>query len=401
MEKHPKEWKAIQRLQGNITNTSMHAGGIVIWDNISDILPVKCIPNQEGKRIKRVVCFDMDDLHDLGVFKFDILGLNTLDVQDNCLKNIKEIHGIDLDLESIDYNDPKVIELIASGNVMGIFQFEEQAERVKEQHAVNFLDLVAMNALIRPGVGKYYFDKRKGISPWSIHPLQESYLAETYGEYVYQEQYMQDCNIFAGWEMAYVDKNVRKGGKKIRENTKLAEKFLEDCGIIGLLTPIETDEMWDKICEAVSGGYGFNKSHSACYTRIGFKSAHMKLYYPECFYSALLTKYGNDQIKVGEIISECKNNGINILPPSINEGTGEFLPTDGGIRYRLNTIKGIGDSALSELISLRPITNLSDLLLRRSKAKLRSNNITALIKAGVFDFEEPDRSKTMLELLVI
>lgn len=123
----------------------------------------------------------------------------------------------------------------------------------------------------------------------------------------------------------------------------------------------------------------------------------MKLYYPECFYSALLTKYGDNQEKVGEIINECKREGINILPPSINEGTGEFLPTDGGIRYRLNTIKGVGDSALNELISLRPITGLSDMLLRRSKSKLKSNNITSLIKAGVFDFEEPDRSKVMFE----
>jgi DNA polymerase-3 subunit alpha len=279
---------------------------------------------------------------------------------------------------------------------MGIFQLEEQAERVKEQNAKNFRDIIAINALIRPGTGKFYFDKRKGITPWSIHPLQEPYMAETYGEYVYQEQYMQDCNIFAGWDMAYVDKHVRKN-KKIVDDDVLHLKFIKDCTTMGLLTFEEIANMWHNIVEVVNGGYGFNKSHSACYARIAFKSAHMKLYYPECFYSALLTKHGDDQIKVGEIINECKRKGIIILPPSINEGTGEFLPTTRGIRYRLNTIKGVGDSALSEVISLRPITGLSDLLLRRNKSQLKSNNITALIKAGVFDFEEPDRSKTMLD----
>jgi DNA polymerase-3 subunit alpha len=127
----------------------------------------------------------------------------------------------------------------------------------------------------------------------------------------------------------------------------------------------------------------------------------MKYYYPECFYSALLTKYGDDQIKVGDIINECKSKGISILPPSINEGTGEFLPTTGGIRYRLNTIKGVGDTTLAEILSLRPIANFNDMFNRRSKSKLKANNITALIKAGVFDFEEPDRSKVMLRFKLL
>ena len=121
----------------------------------------------------------------------------------------------------------------------------------------------------------------------------------------------------------------------------------------------------------------------------------MKYYYPECFYSALLTKYGDDQMKIGEVISECKGKSITILPPSINEGTGTFTPTCTGIRYRLNAIKGVGDSALNEVIRLRPIKSLDDILERRNKSQLKSNNIRALIKAGLFDFEEPDRGKLM------
>lgn len=150
ISKYENEWKCIQRLQGNVSHTSMHAGGVVIWDGLSNILPVKAINNLNNNRIKRVVCFDMDDLHDIGVFKFDILGLSTLETEDLCLKNIKEIHGIDLDLSKINYEDENVIKMIASGDVKGVFQLEEQAERVMKQNPKNFRDIIAINALIRP-----------------------------------------------------------------------------------------------------------------------------------------------------------------------------------------------------------------------------------------------------------
>lgn len=396
MENHPQEWKAIQRLQGNVTHTSMHAGGIIIWDGVSNVLPVKCIPNENGARVKRVTCFDMDDLHDLGHFKFDILGLKTLELQDNCLQNVVNVLNEKINLDAIDYEDKNVLNLMASGDLLGIFQLEEQAQRVKEQNPQNFRDIIAINALIRPGTGKGYFEKRIGTTPWSIHELQKPYIEETYGEYIYQEQYMQDCNIFAGWEMAYVDKHIRKN-RDIRADETLKAKFLIDVYTLGLLTIDEAELMWERISVVVEGGYGFNKSHSACYGRIAFKMAHMKYYYPECFYSALLTKYGDDQEKIGEIINECKGKGINILPPSINEGTGTFTPTPDGIRYRLNAIKGVGDSALAEVIKCRPIKSLSDLLMRRNKSQLRGNNIRALIQAGVFDFEDTDRSKIMFQ----
>jgi DNA polymerase-3 subunit alpha len=150
ISKYKDEWKAIQRLQGNVSHTSMHSGGVVIWSRLSDLLPVKCIHNIEGKRIKRVVCFDMDDLHEIGHFKFDILGLKTLETLDLALKNVKTVHGIDLDLDRIDYEDKNVINMLAKGDVKGVFQVEEQAQRVMEQYPQNFRDIIAINALIRP-----------------------------------------------------------------------------------------------------------------------------------------------------------------------------------------------------------------------------------------------------------
>lgn len=150
ISKYKNEWKAIQRLQGNVSHTSMHAGGVVIWNQLSDIVPVKCIHNLEGKRIKRVVCFDMDDLHEIGVYKFDILGLKTLKILDKALKNVKDIHDVDLDITKLNYEDKNVIDMIASGDVKGVFQIEEQAQRVMQQKPVNFRDLIAINAIIRP-----------------------------------------------------------------------------------------------------------------------------------------------------------------------------------------------------------------------------------------------------------
>jgi len=396
---YEREWHTIQRMQGSVSHTSMHAGGIIIWDKVSTVLPVKCIPNQNKKRIKRVVCFDMDDLHDIGHFKFDCLGLNTLEVQDMCIKNIKKVHGVNLDLNTIDYEDPLVLKVLANGDVSGIFQLEAQEQRVTEQKPVNFKDVIAINALIRPGTGKYYFDKRSGSMPWSIHPLQESYMAETYGEYVYQEQFMQDAHLFAGWSIAQADKMLRKN-RDIRNDVVTEALFKSDCKRIGLLSDLEIDDMWERICECVSGGYSFNKSHSACYARIAFQETHMKLYYPECFYSALMTKNGDDQEKVGEIINECKSKSIQILPPDINKSSAEFVPTVDGIRYRLTTIKGFGNESIRETLRLRPILCLDDLLSRRTKSKLKNNNIENLIKSGAFDFEQLDRGTLMHQFLL-
>jgi DNA polymerase III subunit alpha len=399
IRQYPREWKCIQRLQGNVTNTSMHAGGVIIWDKVSDVLPVKCIPNKSGKRIKRVACFDMDDLHELGHYKFDILGLNTLELQDMCLKNIKEIHGVDIDFDKIDYEDENVIKMIASGDLTGVFQLEEQAARVIEQNPNNFRDIIAINALIRPGTGNNYFARRKGEQEYFLYPNQESYMSETYGDYVYQEQYLMDCHIFAGWSIAFADKHVRKN-RDIFSDVNLRTKFIEDALKVGILNQLQAEDMWHNICEAVNGGYAFNKSHSTTYARIAYQNAYMKYYYPICFYAALLTKYGDDTNKVGEIIAECKFKSITILPPSINDSTSNFVPKVDGIVYRLTTIKGLGDSALKEIIRLRSKTRIEGmecLFNSRVRGQLRNNNIENLIKAGCFDFENADREEVMYQ----
>jgi DNA polymerase-3 subunit alpha len=376
----------------------MHAGGVIIWNKLSDVLPVKCINNMDGKRIKRVVCFDMDDLHELGHFKFDILGLKTLETLELALKNVKEVYGIDIDLNKIDYEDKNVIAMLASGNVKGVFQLEEQAQRVKQQCPQNFRDIIAINALIRPGTGTNYFRRRIGEVEWSIIPEREWYMAETYGDYVYQEQYMLDAHILAGWDLAYADKKLRKN-KDIRNDVETKTKFFEDCRKVGLLkTEAEIAEIWANIEDTVDGGYGFNKSHATTYGRIAFQEAYLMYYYPECFYCAVLTKKGDDQEKVGEFIAECKHKGIKILPPDINKSEDNFIPTPGGIMYRLTSITNVGDSAIRGIKDIRPIKSLQDLLERRNKSLIKKNVVESLIKAGVFDFEQPDRQRVMHQL---
>lgn len=398
ISKYKREWKCIQRLQGNVSHTSMHAGGIVIWDNISDILPVKTINNLSNKRIKRVVCFDMDDLHELGVFKFDVLGLSTLETLEMAVNNVENLHGIHLDLNKINYEDKAVLSDISNGNVAGIFQLSEQPQIALNMKPKTFRDIIVYNAIIRPGDYSDYYDKRNGLV--KMEDLNNrKWMIETHGEYVYQEQYLLDCKYFAGWDIAYADKHVRKN-KDIYSDIELKNKFINDSISKGFNKVLVT-KIWNKICKAVDSGYSFNKSHAACYSRTAYQEAYIRHYYPECFYSALLTKHGDNQEKVGAYISECKRNKIEILPPSINESESSFLPIDRNkISFRLSTIKGLGDNAIREIKKLRPIQGLEDLLSRRSRQKLNNSNIVALIKAGAFDFEEPNRAKELHKLLM-
>lgn len=288
--------------------------------------------------------------------------------------------------------------MLSNGDVKGVFQLEEQAQRVMQQAPKNFRDIIAINALIRPGTGANYFRRRNGEAEWALIPEREWYMLETYGDYVYQEQYMLDAHILAGWNLAYADKKLRKN-KDIRNDIETRDKFFKDCKNIGILkTDAEIAEIWADIESAVDGGYGFNKSHATTYARIAFQEGYIKYYYPECFYCAILTKKGDDQDKVGEFIAECKRKGIKILPPDINKSENNFIPTPDGIRYRLTSITNVGDTAIRGIKEIRPINSLEDLLQRRNKSAIKRNVVENLIKAGVFDFENPDRQILMHKL---
>lgn len=312
---------------------------------------------------------------------------------------IKKRTGKDIDLYTIDKEDPNIYSMLKEGDVSGIFQLSNQAQKVTEQNPRNFKDLIAINALVRPGVGDWgeYVARRNG-KPYEIHPLRKRYMEETAGVMTYQEQFMLDCKVFAGWDLAYADKKVRKN-KSILTDFELRDKFYEDCRANGFDDELII-QIWDEICDAVSGGYSFNKSHSASYAVISYQTAWLKYYYPIEFYTSLMNSEktdGTGQEAISKYITECRNRGIKVLPPDINSGTEHFTPTDAGIRYRLTSISHLGESAIEALHEMRPISSFDDFLNRRSKSKIKSNVVEMIVKAGCFDDENPNRCELLRE----
>lgn len=398
-KKYPLEFQVIERLEGLISHESQHAGGVLIYPNLSSILPIK---TKAEDRNKRIVAFDKYMLEDIGHFKFDILGLETLPVIKCCLDSIKKTTGKVIDLYAIDFNDSNVYETLCNGNVSGIFQLSNQGYKVVEQQPKDFKDLIAINALIRPGTGDWeeYIARRKG-KEWNIHPLRLPYLQETEGLITYQEQFLLDCNTFAGWDVAFADKKVRKN-KDILNDHDLATKFYNDSKERGF-SDDEINQVWSEICNSVAGGYSFNKSHSASYAVISFQTAWLKTYYPAHFYASLMSGEktdGDGQSEIAKYISECKQLGIQILPPDINNSTDNFTIVNNNINYRITAIKHIGKSAIDAIQSLRPIHGFDDFMKRKERRFLKKNVVINLIKAGCFDFDNPNRAELLWQFMM-
>jgi DNA polymerase-3 subunit alpha len=387
------EWGVIERLVGVISHDSQHAGGVIIYNGLSSILPVKTIG---ADRTKRIVAWDKYMLEDLGHYKFDILGLATLPVIHRTIESIKEA-GMDIDITKIDLEDQAVYDMLCKGEVSGVFQLNNQAQKVMEQQPRTFRDLIAINALIRPGVGDWeeYLARRKG-KEWSVYAPRKPYMDETVGTMTYQEQFLLDAHILAGWDIAYADKSIRKN-KNIRGDTALRSKFIEDCTRNGH-PESESTAIWEEIEDAVDGGYSFNKSHSASYAMTSYQTAYLKCHYPLHFYASLMSSEktdGEGQDAVAGQIAECKQRGIAINPPDINLSDDNFIVNNDGIAYRITTIKHVGDSAIAHIRDLRPIKSFDDFMERRSKSLAKKNTVVNLIKAGAFDFDEPNRAHLM------
>lgn len=401
--KYKLEFDVINRLEGIISHESQHAGGVIIYPNLSSFLPIKS--NSEDRN-RRIVAFDKYMLEELGHYKFDILGLETLPVIQRAINSIKESTGEIVDLYSINYNDPEVYDMLCNGNVSGVFQLTSQGQKVIEQQPRNFKDLIAINALIRPGVGDWneYIVRRKG-KEWSVHLDRMPYMKETVGIITYQEQFLLDAKTLAGWDIAFADKHIRKNKHPngIREDDDLREKFLKDGQTNGYSFELLND-VWDEICLACEGGYSFNKSHAASYAMISYQTAYLKCKYPLHFYASLMSSEktdGNGQIEISNYITECKSYGINILPPDINYSGVSFAvnPTDNNsIVYRITTIKHVGETAIQSILKLRPIISFKDFLQRREKKFIKQNTFINLIKAGCFDFDNPNRAELLWQV---
>ena len=391
MDNKPFIALCIRRLENNISHEGKHAGGFVVYKNITELTPCKYENDSNGDRCIPVVQFDKKQIEKCGFYKMDVLGLENLTTVKYAIDMIKENEGIEIDLDNIDFEDDNVYKMLREGDVSGVFQLANQSSMIREQKPTCFADLIAINALIRPGVGdfKEYTARRNG-KQYVIHPDREWYMKDTEGLITYQEQFLLDCKTYAGWDIAFADNKIRKN-KDIKNDIEIRDKFISDTVSNGYDCSI-AKSIWEEIEQAVSGGYSFNKSHSTSYGVLSYKTAWIKHYYPIYWYASLLNSEINNQDQVEGLIAECKRKGIKILPPDINKGSYKFEGTKDGIRIPINYLKGIGEDVVKYIQKyLAPIKSFADMLERGERKYIKKNVVKAMIKAGIFDFENPNR----------
>ena len=379
-EEHENILRIVRKFEGILEHYGTHAGGVIICKGLTEILPVMTTSEDRNKLI---VALDKHAIEELGHYKFDVLGLKSLILMQDIMDNLGNINW-----SEINFEDQNVYDMLCEGNTLGVFQLSDQKDKVIEQQPRCFEDLIAINALIRPGVGDWneYISRRNSHSTIGVR---QPYLTSTSGIIVYQEQYLLLAQTYAGWDIAFSDKHIRKN-KNILADVELKEKFMNDGHSLGY----EEDELlsvWENICDVVSGGYGFNRSHSASYAKLSFETAWVKYYYPSIFYSAYLTQNQDDVNVITEVLNLLRKEEIKLLPPDINKSTDKFIPTDDGIMFPLTAIQGVGGSAWTEINRLKPIKDFNDFLDRRIKKFVKKTTVESLIKAGAFDFTNQRR----------
>jgi DNA polymerase III subunit alpha len=385
-EKYPQVFKVARKIEGSLSNCGVHPAGMVVCNQpVSDVVPLR-VTND-------VVCtqFDMHEVEEMGLLKFDFLALKTLSIVDNCLAMIKSRHGKVIDIDSLDPSDPNVFQLFNERDIEGVFQFEGYgiSKLLMDLHVDSFGDLVAGVALFRPGpmdlIPDYcdYKHKRKPIE--YVHPIMKELLGDTYGMAIYQEGVMAISMKMAGFTPVEADK-FRKGmGKKLPEVLAAMEgKFVSGCVKNGVdqLTAQKVFALCKKFA-----GYGFNKSHAAAYALLAYQTAWLKCYYRPEFMCALLTfsSSSQDEEKRVKYEKNARDKGIRILPPDINKSGNQYKIEDGekiSLRSPLNSIKGIGDKAVESIVSGQPFHGLKDFLAKVDGTAVNSSVFTTLVDAG-------------------
>ena len=388
-----------KRLEGLPRHTSMHAAGVVICQRPAE----EFVPLSRGADGAITTQFPMTTIEQLGLLKMDFLGLRTLTVIRDAVRNIEKYKGVTIDIDSIDFDDKKVLDSIGTGRTEGVFQIESAGMKsfMKELKPQNLEDIIAGISLYRPGpmdfIPKYIYGKE--------HPGQISYACEqlkpilepTYGCIVYQEQVMQIVRDLGGYTLGRSDLVRRAMSKKkqhvMEEERKNFTYGNEDEHVPGCvangITPEIANQIYDTMMDFAK--YAFNKSHAACYAVVSYQTAYLKYYYPVEYMAALLTSVIDNPGKVSEYILVSRNMGIEILPPDINEGEAGFSVSAGGIRYALTAIKSVGRPVIDAIVTERelagPFRNLKDFLSRMSSNDRDVNKraIENFIKAGALD----------------
>jgi DNA polymerase III subunit alpha len=386
-----------KRLEGLTRHASVHAAGVVIADEpLNNFIPLYKAPDSDDI----ITQFEGPMVEKVGLLKMDFLGLKTLSVIERSRQLVANLHKQNIDLEKIDFSDQKVFELFSNGKTKGVFQFESggMQDLLMKMKPDRIEDLIAANALYRPGpmiLIPDYVDRKHGAKWHLPHPIMNEILDETYGIMVYQEQVMRICNRLGDIPLreAYgLIKAISK--KKAKTIEKEKERFVAGCTNKGL-----TKSQAQQIFEFIErfAGYGFNKSHSTRYAVIAYQTAYMKTYWPVEYMAALLTYEMGDTDKVVSYIAECKEMGIEILAPDINESGVDFTPLyrghgeerKGVIRFGLAAVKGVGEKAVEQLIAARERAGRFQSLFHFCEnVDLRAANkqvLESLVKAGACD----------------
>lgn len=383
--------KYAEVLEGSVRQTGVHACGIIIGkDSLDNYIPL-CTAKDTDLYATQ---YDGSHVESVGLLKMDFLGLKTLSIIKDATDNIKKSKGKDIDIDNLPLDDPKTFELFGKGETTGIFQFESTGMKryLKELEPNRLEDLIAMNALYRPGPMEYipkFIRRKKGLEPIDYPiPVMEKFLTDTYGITVYQEQVMLLSQELAGFSKGEADSLRKAMGKKkrsIMDEMKL--KFQEGCAKKGY--NIETvDKIWSD-WEAFAQ-YAFNKSHSTCYALIAFQTGYLKANYPAEYMAAVLSRNISDIKKITIFMDETRRMGMEVLGPDVNESVVKFtVNKDGNIRFGLGAIKGVGESAVLQLIEEREkngvYKDIYDLAERVNLNSLNKKNLEAMAVAGAFD----------------
>lgn len=385
-------------LEGLARHASTHAAGVVITPGeLTNYTPL--FKSSQGDVTSQ---YDMKILEKIGVLKMDFLGLRTLTVIDNTLKLLNN-RGVSINLDSLPLEDPDTYKIFCNGETIGIFQFEsagmrECLRRLKPQRLG---DLIAMNALYRPGpmdmIDDFISRKHGETKIEYLHPLLEPILKETYGVMVYQEQVMRVASDLAGFSLGAADLLRRAmGKKKVSLMKEQREKFIEGAAQKNINEAI-ANEIFDLM--AKFAGYGFNKSHAAGYSLVAYQTAYLKAHYPAEFMAANLTSEMNNTSRIVILIEECKRMGINVLPPDVNESAFEFTVVGSDIRFGLGAVKNVGKNAILSILKAREkderFKTIFDFVENIDARLVNKKVMESLVQSGAFDSLQGHRAQLL------
>ena len=377
-------------IEGFTRHAGTHAAGVVISEEpLTDIVPLQYDRHENAVMVQH----PMGDVEALGLLKVDFLGLRNLDVIEETLETIKAATGKEVDIRTIPLGDEETLKLFARGDTFGVFQFESSGMQrmLQEVRPDRFDDLVALNALYRPGPMDYIPNFKRGKhDPESVKyldPRLKPVLEPTYGVAAYQEQLMEISKSLGGFTPGEAD-TLRKaiGKKNVKLLAPLKDKFIEGCSE-NLVAPEVAEELWNWMEKA--GGYSFNKSHSACYSFLAFQTAYLKAHYPEAYMAALMSSVMNTKDRVPQYVAEARAMKIRVLPPDVNESGRRFTVVGDTIRFGLSAVKNVGDNCVEAIIAAREeegsFDDIFDFCERVEASTFNKRTLESLIKCGAFD----------------